>query len=184
MQTVHQSREEAISCEQEVNAYKAARQEKLDLLSRLVATIKKSEALHKASKEKWDLACAVVTNEREELEAKVVAKELAAKRTDKDAEKLTKQWEQRYKAEVESSSEQVATAKKQWIEVVDFILSAKEQITGLLQVLKSKTHVEAGRLKRDLPEFTAMIALQVCDAQATLSDQHTQTCYLKTSRGL
>uniref|UniRef100_A0A7I4ABK3 Uncharacterized protein n=1 Tax=Physcomitrium patens TaxID=3218 RepID=A0A7I4ABK3_PHYPA len=169
---------------QEVYAYKAARQEKLDLLSRLVATIKKSEALHKASKEKWDLACAVVTNEREELEAKVVAKELAAKRTDKDAEKLTKQWEQRYKAEVESSSEQVATAKKQWIEVVDFILSAKEQITGLLQVLKSKTHVEAGRLKRDLPEFTAMIALQVCDAQATLSDQHTQTCYLKTSRGL
>ncbi|XP_024379688.1 uncharacterized protein [Physcomitrium patens] len=158
----NQEREEAITCEKEVYACEAARQEKLDLLSRNVATIKKLEALYKASKEKWDAAYVAVVNEREELEAKVIAKEVAAKRTDADAEELVKQWEQRYEAGTASCADQLASAKKQWIEVVDYILSAKEQITMLLQNLKTKTHVEAGKVKRDLSELVStMAALQV-----------------------
>lgn len=158
----NQEREESIACKQEVYACEAARQEKLDLMSRNIATIKKVETLYKASKDKWDVACAAVVNEREELEAKVVAKELAAKRTDADAEEMVKHWEQKFEAAAIKCAEEVAAAKKEWLEVVDLILSAKEQMRELLNNLKSKTHVEVDRVKQDLSGLLpSMLALQV-----------------------
>ena len=157
-----QERKETMACKQEVYACEATRQEKLDLMSQTIATIKKVEALYKASKEKWDAEVAAVVAEREELEAKVVAKELAAKRTDADADELVKQWEQKYEAEAANHSKQMASARKEWLEVVDIILSAKEHMRELLGNLKTKTHAEADRVKHDLVELVpSMLALQV-----------------------
>lgn len=157
----NQEREESIACKQEVYACEAARQEKLDQLSRNIATIKKVEALYKVSKEKWDAACAAVVNEREELEAKVAAKELAAKKTDADAEDLVKHWEQKYEEAAARCAEEVAAAKKEWLGVVDLILSAKEQMLELLNNLKIKTNGEVDRVKQDFSELLpSMLALQ------------------------
>ena len=72
------------------------------ILCQTIATMKKVEGLYIASKEKWDAEVAAVVNEMEELEAKVVAKELASKRTDADADELVKHWEQKYEAEAAS----------------------------------------------------------------------------------
>jgi kinetochore protein NDC80 len=157
-----QERKETMACKQEVYAREATRQEKLDLMSQRNATIKKVEALYKASKDKWDVEVAAVVHEREELEAKVAAKEAAAKRTDADADELVKHWEQKYEAESASCAKQLASARKEWLEVVDHILSAKEHMRELLGNLKTKTHAEAERVKHDLSELLPSIrALQV-----------------------
>ncbi|KAG0561062.1 hypothetical protein KC19_9G034300 [Ceratodon purpureus] len=146
-----------MACKQEVYAREATRQEKLDLMSQGVATIRKVEALYKASKEKWDDQVAAVVNEREELEAKVAAKEAAARRTDADADELVKHWGQKYEAESASCAKQLAAARAEWLEVVDHILSAKEHMRELLRNLKTKTHADADRVKDDLSELLSSV---------------------------
>ena len=92
----------------------------------------------------------------------MAAKEAAAKKTDADADELVKHWEQQYKAESASCAKQLASARKEWLEVVDHILSTKEHMRELLGNLKTKTHAEAERVECDLSELLpSMLALQV-----------------------
>lgn len=157
-----QERKETMACKKEVYPREATRQEKLDLMSQRIATIKKVEALYKASKDKWDVEVAALVNEREELEAKVSAKELVAKRTDADAEELVKLWEQKYEAESAGCAKQLASTRKEWLEVVDLTLSVKEHMRERLGNLKTKVHADADRVKHELSELLpSMLALQV-----------------------
>lgn len=57
---------------------------------------------------------------------------------------------------------EVASKKKEWLEVVDVILSAKEHVNELLQNLLSKTTQDIETVKQDLSaHHTAFLSLQV-----------------------
>lgn len=90
---INQEREELIVCKQEVYVCEVVCQEKLDQLFWNIVIIKKVEVFYKVSKEKWDVVCVVVVNEREELEVKVVVKEFVVKKIDVDVEDFVKYWE-------------------------------------------------------------------------------------------
>jgi len=75
---------------------------------------------------------------------------------------VLQQWQLKYEVGVSSCAKEVALKKKEWLEVVDVILSVKEHVNELLQNLLIKTTQDVEAVKRDLSaHHTAFLSLQV-----------------------